>query len=139
MPRGEKGERVRRAPPDDAVREALLRVMKEAKHVRSQKKLLSMVEEELRKMNSQWGITPKRLRRLTAETPGVKIISYCRTSHAGVTSNICPVCGGEMRPVKNQTLYGWRVTSGYSCPQCGYWTGKRRRVPTLYEFILEED
>lgn len=138
MPRGEKRGGGRRAPPDDAVREALLKVMREAKHIRSQRRLLSMVDEELKKMDRDWGITAKRLRRLAAETPGVKIISHCRVSH-GEGSNICPVCGKEMRPIKNETLYGWLVTSGYSCPRCGYWTGRRKRVPTLYEFILEED
>ena len=48
----------------------------------------------------------------------------------------CPVCGGQMKAMKNITIYGGTVTLGHKCKRCGYWTGKTRRVPSRYIFTL---
>ena len=50
----------------------------------------------------------------------------------------CPVCGGELKVIKNKTLYGWNISLGYICTQCPYWTGQKKRVPVRYVFILKQ-
>ena len=46
----------------------------------------------------------------------------------------CPVCGSKTKRIQNETVYGGKVTLGYKCRSCGYWTGMKRRVPTRYIF-----
>jgi uncharacterized protein with PIN domain len=50
----------------------------------------------------------------------------------------CPVCGHRLKRVKNMTVFGGSVTVGYRCPNCPYWTGMRRRVPTRYIFTRRQ-
>jgi C4-type Zn-finger protein len=50
----------------------------------------------------------------------------------------CPVCGGSLKNVKNLTIYGGKVTIEFSCKNCGYWTGKKKRIPTRYVFHLKK-
>jgi hypothetical protein len=47
----------------------------------------------------------------------------------------CPVCRSTLRPIRNRTLEGDRVTLGYRCTHCAYWTHLRRRVPVRYRFV----
>jgi DNA-directed RNA polymerase subunit RPC12/RpoP len=57
-----------------------------------------------------------------------------RESDEKTAAGLCPVCGGRTEKIKNLTVYGGTVTRGYRCRACGYWTGLKKRVPTLYIF-----
>jgi hypothetical protein len=43
-----------------------------------------------------------------------------------------------MRRQQNETIFGGKVTLGYKCRACGYWTGLKRRVPVRYIFNADE-
>ena len=47
---------------------------------------------------------------------------------------IATIASNGFRYVKNQTIWGGEVTLEFRCRRCGYWTGKKKRVPTRYVF-----
>ena len=40
--------------------------------------------------------------------------------------------------VKNLTIWGGEVTIQFQCSDCGYWTGKKKRIPTRYVFHFKQ-
>ena len=76
-----------------------------------------------------------RMRKLLIGSPGLELrIRYAERSSRRPLSR-CPVCAGALTPIRNRTLLDDRVTLGYRCRRCGYWTHLRRRVPVRYEFL----
>lgn len=76
-----------------------------------------------------------RLRRILLEAPGVRVeVRYAERPTRRPLQR-CPVCRSEVRPIRNRTLEGDRVTLGYRCTHCAYWTHLRRRVPVRYRFV----
>ena len=129
-----------RLPSRDAVKEAIGAILEDAKTVRSQTLFHRLVEGRLRKDSGpNIRISQRRMRRIAATMDGVHLLILCRESERRSRRSICPVCGTEMRPVKNSTLYGWTVATGKACPACRYWTGKRERVPIRYVFTIDLD
>jgi C4-type Zn-finger protein len=59
----------------------------------------------------------------------------CRDTREKTSAGACPVCDGRTERIRNLTVYGGSVTMGYRCRTCGYWTGLKNRVPTLYVFV----
>ena len=137
---GEADERAvsRRRPGDELVTYALRRVMASAGTVNSQTKLLEMVNRELAKGDPLYRVGAQRLRRLCATSGFCTMEVRARKDEETVAGGPCPVCGAELRRVKNRTLFGGTVTLEYRCARCAYWTGKEKRVPTRYVFTLRE-
>jgi len=44
----------------------------------------------------------------------------------------------KKKRVKNLTIWGGEVTIEFRCNKCGYWTGKKKRIPTRYVFHLKK-
>jgi hypothetical protein len=76
-----------------------------------------------------------RLRKILLDAPGVRVdVRYAERPTRRPLQR-CPVCRSPLQPIRNLTLEGDRVTLGYRCTKCAYWTHLRRRVPIRYRFV----
>ena len=101
----------------------------------SQAEFLRALTRELRADDPLASIGARRLRRLLIEAGAVRFrVRYTvRADRHPLTR--CPVCGESLRPIVNATLLGDRVTLGYRCRRCEYWTHLKRRVPRRYAVL----
>lgn len=122
-----------RIPKDEQVLAALRRVLHTRHQVTSQRRLKALVEKQMRG-EEDYRVGEERLRVLAIESGLVDLEIVARETEAKRPLGRCPVCGEKLRRLRNMTVYGGTVTLGYRCARCTYWTGLRRRVPTLYVF-----
>ncbi len=120
--------------PDEKILAAIERVFKKYHTVTSQTKLKTLVEKDLQTKNQQFHVSGPRLRSLILKSGLVQFEIHTREGDPDKILHKCPVCGGTLKRVKNQTIYGGEVTLEFRCDTCGYWTGKKKKIPTLYIF-----
>jgi uncharacterized protein with PIN domain len=121
-------------PSDKKVKQALKKVFKKYFTVTSQRKLKELVEKELRQKKKKFRVSERRLRSIVLGSGLVRIEIYSREGDPHKILTRCPVCNESLKRVKNLTIYGGEVTIEFRCSKCGYWTGKKKRIPTLYVF-----
>lgn len=121
-------------PSDEKIIEALQIVFTKYITVSSQHKLKRLVEEELNEKKKQFHVSERRLRNIVLNNGLVKIEIHSREGDPHKILTRCPVCNETLRRVKNLTIWGGEVTLEFRCSKCGYWTGKKKRIPTLYIF-----
>jgi hypothetical protein len=123
-----------RMPSDTEVIEAIKDALQRHGVVNTQKKLTELVLVELHRHDPDYSVSEERMRRLVIDHGLASIDIRCRETVKRSSAGACPVCGGRTERIKNLTVYGGTVTSGYRCKTCGYWTGLKKRVPVLYIF-----
>ena len=120
---------------DEQIKNGLNKVLKKYHTVISQKKLRDLVTKEIKtKKKTTYGFSGVRLRNIAVNSDFVKLEIHSREGDPKKTMNKCPVCNGNLKRVKNLTIWGGEVTIEFKCNKCGYWTGKKKRIPTLYVF-----
>jgi hypothetical protein len=124
-------------PSDEEILGAVKKVFQKYHTVSSQYKLKKLVEKELQTRKKQFHVSPHRLRILILNSSFVQVEIHTRDGDPDKILHKCPVCGGSLNRVKNQTIYGGEVTLEFRCALCGYWTGKKKKIPTLYIFHLK--
>ncbi len=122
---------------DEKILGAVAKVFAKNHKVSSQHKLKKLVEKELQRKKQQAHVGEPRLRTLVLNSGLVQVEIHTREGDPDKILHKCPVCGGSLARVKNQTIYGGEVTLEFRCGQCGYWTGKKKKIPTLYVFHLK--
>lgn len=125
-------------PTDEKVRKAFKEVFKKYRTVSSQRKLKQLVEKELRSKKKRFGVSERRLRSIVLKSELVNIEIHSREGDPHKVLNRCPVCDYSLKRVKNLTIWGGEVTIEFRCSNCGYWTGKKKRIPTRYVFHLKK-
>ncbi len=132
--RPRRGRRFHHVPPDE-VRSAALELVRRSRGAfSSQGELLRAVRRRLRAEDPLAAVGGARLRRLLITTPGVRVeVEFAERNVPGPLV-ACPVCGGAVVPIRNQTKDAAAVTLGVRCPTVGYWTHRKRRVPVRYTF-----
>lgn len=123
-----------RKPSDTEILDAIKGALRRHGVINSQKKFAELVLRELRRHDSDYSVSEPRIRRLAIANDLVTVDTRTRESDEKTSAGLCPVCGGRTERIRNLTVYGGTVTRGYRCRNCGYWTGLRKRVPTLYIF-----
>jgi hypothetical protein len=123
-------------PSNDEIKEILKDVLRKFRTVQSQNKLKDLVIKELNKKKKKFGLTGNRLRNIAINSDFVKLEIHTREGDPDKLMVKCPVCRGSLKRVKNLTIWGGEVTIELRCPTCGYWTGKKKRIPTRYIFHL---
>jgi len=124
-----------RRPSDEVVRRAARRAVKGGKaSFRSQAAFREAVLALLRRDEPLATVGGLRLRRLLVGVPGVHLSVHYTERSTGGPPETCPVCGGELAPIRNRTLTGESVVLGQKCRRCDYWTHGKRRVPVRYLF-----
>ncbi|MBS3777986.1 MAG: hypothetical protein KGY50_01680 [Candidatus Thermoplasmatota archaeon] len=121
-------------PSDKKVISSLRRVLKKAHIVQTQRYLRELVLNELQKEKASFRVSAKRLRLLALNSSFVKVEIQSREGSPNKSLHRCPVCHYALKRVKNLTIWGGIVTIELQCPHCGYWTGKKKRIPTRYVF-----
>ena len=124
-----------RIPSDAEVVQAIKDALDRHGVINSQRKLTELVLRSLRRHDSDYTVSEERVRKLALANDLATVDIRCRDTKEKTSAGACPVCGGRMNRIKNLTVYGGSVTMGYKCKTCGYWTGLRNRVPTLYVFV----
>jgi uncharacterized protein with PIN domain len=125
-------------PTDAQVLSALKKIFKKYRTIPSQHKLKTLVTKELNTKKEKFGVSPARLRHLAIQSGFIKLEIHSREGSPKKLMNKCPVCLAHLKRVKNLTIWGGEVTIEYKCPKCGYWTGKKRRIPKRYVFHLKK-
>ena len=124
-------------PSDAEVIDAIVKVLKRRGTVESQAELRKLVMVHLLRINRNYRVSGRRMRILAISSGKVSLEIHYRSTGKDVENmEICPVCGSKMRKIENLTLDGGRVTIGFRCTRCPYWTGKRLRMPIRYVFHL---
>ncbi len=125
-------------PSDEQVEKALVKVLKKYRTVDSQNKLRYLVIKELNTKKKKYGISGSRLRLIALKNDSVKLEIHTREGDPKKPMAKCPVCGNPLKKLKNLTIWGGEVTIEFRCKKCGYWTGKKKRIPTRYVFHYKE-
>lgn len=125
-------------PSDETVRKSVKNVFKKYRTVTSQRKLKELVEKELKTKKKQFHVSEHRLRNIVLKSGLVDIEIHSREGDPHKILARCPVCSNSLQRVKNLTIWGGEVTIEFRCSNCGYWTGKKKRIPTLYVFHLKK-
>lgn len=125
-----------RRPPADLVRTVARRTLgRMGQAARSQAGLRRALLPSLTTKDPLFALGGWRLRKILLEAPGVRVdVRYAERPTRRPLQR-CPVCRSGLRPIRNRTLEGDRVTLGYQCTRCAYWTHLRRRVPVRYRFV----
>jgi len=123
-----------RRPADEDVRRAARRLVRGRKaSFTSQAQFRDALLTFLRRDEPLAVIGGRRLRRLLIDVPGVRLtVHYTERDHATPLA-ACPVCGSELKPIRNRTLTGESIVLGQRCVRCDYWTHRARRVPVRYQ------
>ena len=124
-------------PTDEQVKKALKKIFSKHRTINSQIRLKILVEKELKTKNKNYGVSCTRLRNIAINSEYIKLDIHTRDGNPHKTMNKCPVCGNNLKNVKNLTIWGGEVTIEFRCGNCGYWTGKKKRIPTRYLFQLK--
>lgn len=134
--------------PIDVLENTILTLMEEIVCIDSMSKLRHHVIVKLKAIDPEYTVSITKLRK-TVVRMDTLIINVTTAESLAMTDRLggekealynllhCPVCGEKLKPVKNQTLYGWVVVVEKKCTQCGYWTGKKIRRPVRYEICLK--
>jgi hypothetical protein len=124
-------------PSDKKILGAVKKVFKKYHTVSSQQRLKKLVDKELQTKTQQFHVSGPRLRRVILGSGIIQVEIHTREGDPDKILHKCPVCGSTLQRVKNQTIYGGEVTLEFRCNLCGYWTGKKKKIPTLYVFHLK--
>jgi len=125
-------------PSKEQVEKAMNKVLKKFRIIQSQNKLKELVVKELTTRKRKPGLTGRRLRRIALDSGFIKLEIHTREGDPNKIMNRCPVCNDSLQRVKNLTIWGGEVTIEFRCTHCGYWTGKKKRIPTKYVFHLKK-
>jgi len=123
---------------DEQIQNALKQVLKKYRTVQSQNRLQYLVTKELKTKKKNFNVSKQRLRNIAINSDFVKLEIHSREGDPKKLMIKCPVCGKNLSRVKNKTIWGGEVTLEFSCSNCGYWTGKKKRIPTRYVFHLKK-
>jgi predicted nucleic acid binding AN1-type Zn finger protein len=125
-------------PSDEQIASALRKVFEKVHTVQSQSRLKELITEELNTKKESFGVSGTRLRNIAIKSDFLKLDIHSREGDPKKIMNKCPVCGAVLKRVKNLTIWGGEVTIEFNCSNCGYWTGKKKRIPTRYAFQLKK-
>jgi hypothetical protein len=125
-------------PSDDKVKKAVKKVFLKYNSVSSQHRLKKLVEKELKTKKKKFHVSEQRLRNIVLKSGLIDIEIKSREGDPHKILNRCPVCDNTLQRVKNLTIWGGKVTIEFRCNNCGYWTGKKKRIPTRYIFHLKK-
>ena len=125
-------------PSDEKIKAELKKVLIKFRTVHSQSKLKRLVLKELNKNKKKFGLTGNRLRNIALNSDFIKLEIHSREGDPKKLMNKCPVCNSPLNRVKNLTIWGGEVTIEFNCKKCGYWTGKKKRIPTRYIFHMKK-
>ena len=119
---------------EEQIQKSLKKILNQYRIVNSQLKLKELITKDLRTKKVKYGVSGQRIRDIAIKSNFVKLEIHTREGDPKKLLTKCPVCGNTLKRVKNLTIWGGEVTIEFNCSRCGYWTGKKKRIPTRYVF-----
>jgi predicted RNA-binding Zn-ribbon protein involved in translation (DUF1610 family) len=123
-------EIVMKIPKQEVVKFVVKAVLKK-RFANSQGEFKKLVDGELKKVDSGYAISGKRLRTIAVSTPNVKIKVHVKK---GRLPKKCPACGSGLRKCWTRNLKGKKILEHVKCPKCGYKGHDGKFTPRKYEF-----
>jgi len=99
----------------------------------SQKELTELVNEQLKKVDSAYSISGKRLRDIISSMKEVKIGIEIKK---GKTPGKCPACKSSLKKAYSRNLKGRKVLQKLKCHKCGYSGHDGKWLPRKYKFWI---
>ena len=144
-------------PSDEEVLTAIQRVILKHHTITSQHRTKQLVEDELKKIDGKFRVSGSRIRKLVLKSKYFHLqIDYktppkeeekkdgkakpkakkAKKRPAEPKLKAYPVCGSKVKKIKNKTLRGGFITTGFKCTGCPYHTGVPVRLPARYVFSI---
>jgi hypothetical protein len=120
-------------PPDQIVLKVIKKVMSREKEIDSQLKFHGVISKNLKEIDPDFHISPKRLRRVATRSNFVRITIKTRESDKNAPDR-CPVCSTLLKYPRAE--WEEEISTESVCPLCSYRTGRTKRVPVHYTFKL---
>ena len=129
-----------RIPPSKILVEAISEVIRDKQTVDSQRMLTDLVQKTLKKRDTDFTASEVRIRKAAVLKAPIKLHIHYRETNETAAKGPCPVCGSETIQIRNKTPFDEKVTLGFRCTKCPYWTGQRTgsRCVTCSPRSLEE-
>ncbi len=124
-----------RRAPDKVIETLALRVLySHGGSVETQEQLYRELVEQLHWEKPDLRVSPPRMRQVLLASKRIHIEIRYATKMLTEPLSTCPVCRAPVAEIRNHTLEGESVVSGFRCTRCPFWTPLRRRVPARYVF-----
>ena len=127
--------KTKKIPRTDLVIHEIKEIMKKRKLVQSQEDLSYFVLEKLKKINSDFVLSPQRVKNLVIKVPNIEIKAKTKKIPKMTKLEICPVCKKKVDKIYGKNLLNKRIQIGYICKRCGYTTDLESFMPMKYVFI----
>ena len=96
--------------------------------------MTGLINKELDDAGCEKHTTAPRVKRIILDRKLANIkVNMRRWDGQGLASK-CPVCDHGLKNEKNVTIYGWMITLKQVCPECGYWTDRKKTSVSRYTF-----
>lgn len=119
-------------PKRDVVKFVIKSVLRR-KSAGSQEELSEMVNAELRKVDSDYSISGKRLRKIALTIKEVKIAVGVKK---GASPKKCPSCSSSLKKTWDRNLKGRKVLRNLICNKCEYKGASGKWLPRKYGFSI---
>jgi len=125
----------RKIPEKGLVSEMIKKVVKGYKIIESQEELASLVQNELKKIDPKYTITPTRAKRIALEIKEIEVKAKTKKSVGMKKIEKCPICEADVEERKIKNLLNKEIVVGYKCTKCGYESDLEAFLPMKYIFI----
>lgn len=122
-------------PNSELVERIVYYAMKRRGIVHTQDELAEIVRKELKKLNKNFAITPRRVRKIALRIENMEVTIKTKKSRKARPKK-CPVCGNKLIPIHAKNLLGKKIAVGFRCRACNYHADEKFFAPMKYEFRL---
>ena len=126
---------MKKIPSEEKIREAIKKVVKERKVVRSSIELAAIVTRYLRRENKLYVVSPARVKKISLTIPEKEVRAKTKRSSKIKKVEKCPICDSPLRPLSVTNLKGKKVIVGFECTNCGYKSTLESFLPQEYIFV----
>ncbi|MEM5814988.1 MAG: hypothetical protein QXD89_00660 [Candidatus Aenigmatarchaeota archaeon] len=125
----------RRIPNKSLVVDLIKKIVREHRLVDSQEELAFLVQNELKKINPKYKITPTRAKRIALEIKEIEVKAKTKKRIGLKKIDKCPICETSVEEKKIKNLLNQEIVVGYKCTKCGYESDLEAFLPMKYIFI----
>ena len=125
-------------PKQDDVIKSIKYVIEKRGVVQSQDDLGFLVLKEVKKTDSEFVLSPQRVKRITLKIPSIEIKAKTKKVPKMTRLEKCPACKKKVEKIFGKNLLNKKIHVGYICRRCGYTTDLEAFMPMKYIFIRKE-
>lgn len=127
----------KKIPREYFVISTIKEVLKKRGVVQSQEDLCFLVLDELKKVDKNYVLSPKRTKELVIKIPNIGIKAKTKRIPKMTKLERCPVCKRRVDKIHGRNLLNKKIHIGYICKRCGYTTDLEAFMPMKYIFIYK--